>query len=78
VATAGSLREPLPPSVGMTVAFRWDIKRGKPFRGVAIAKSRLLPSSTVSPPLFFLPASFGQPTTSPSLLLLRPLAEQAG
>jgi hypothetical protein len=33
-------------------------KKGKPFRGVAIAKSRLLSSSTVSPLLFSPSASF--------------------
>jgi hypothetical protein len=47
-------------------------KKGKPFRGVAIAKSRLLSSSTVSPLLVSPSASFGQPATSPSPLLLRP------
>jgi hypothetical protein len=68
----------VPTSVG------WDDRcvplgyiKEKPFRGVAIAKSRLLSSSTVSPLLFFPPASFCQPATSPSLLLLRPPAEQA-
>jgi hypothetical protein len=63
----------VPTSVG------WDdrcvplsYKKGKPFRGVAIAKSRLLSSSTVSPLLVSPSASFGQPATSPSPLLLRP------
>jgi hypothetical protein len=62
--------------LGWPLRFRWGIK-GKPFHCVAIAKSRLLSSSTVPPLLFFSLASFGQPATRPFLPLLHPLAEQA-
>jgi hypothetical protein len=70
----------LPQSVGMTVASRGAIKRRNlpavlPLPSLACLRFR----QTVSPLLFFLSlASFGQPTTSPFRLLLRPLAEQAG
>jgi hypothetical protein len=51
-------------------------KKKKPFRGVSIAKTRQISSSIVSPLLFSPSPSFGQPATSPSLPLLRPLAKQ--
>jgi hypothetical protein len=58
--------------LGWPLRFRWGIK-GKPSRGVAIAKSCLLSNLTVSPLLFSPLASFGQPATSPFPLLLRSL-----
>jgi hypothetical protein len=70
-------RPPTPTSdgSGWLLQPRWGLK-GKPSRGVAITKSRLISSST-SPFLFDLPpASFGQPATSPSLSSAPLLAEQ--
>jgi hypothetical protein len=75
VATAGSLHEPLPQSVGTTVAFRGAIKRRNPPVVLPLPVSPAFEFESVATLIFFPPASFGQPTTSPSLLLLRPLVE---
>jgi hypothetical protein len=52
-------------------------KKGKPLRGVAIAKSRLLSNWSYHRSCFPLRLVFGHPATNPSPLLLRSLTEQA-
>jgi hypothetical protein len=61
--------------LGWPLRFRWGIKR-ETLPWCCHYQVSLLSSSAL-PPLLFSPlASFGQPATSPSLSLLRPLAEQ--
>jgi hypothetical protein len=77
VATAGSLRQSLPQSVGMTVVFLLRYKKGNPSAVCYCQVSPIFELDIAAALVFPLRLVFGQPATSPSPLLLHPLIEQA-
>jgi hypothetical protein len=77
VATTGSLCYSLPQSVGMTVAFPLRYKKGNPSTVLPVANLACFRARQCRHSCFSLRLVFGQPATSPSLLLLCPLIEQA-